>query len=82
MMFPLGPSFFIPMLGSLILKLVMSELGGETPPEAAPTWEGVCQELPPGEAAWMLGGMVTMCGAACRIGRLKFCCGGGSDCVW
>ena len=45
MMFPLGASFFV-ILGSLILKLVMSELGGETPPED-PTWEGVCQELPP-----------------------------------
>ena len=46
MMFPLGASFFFVILGSLILKLVMSELGGETPPED-PTWEGVCQELPP-----------------------------------
>ena len=46
MMFPLGVSFFFVILGSLILKLVMSELGGETPPED-PTWEGVCQELPP-----------------------------------
>ena len=70
MMFPLGPSFFFAMLGSLILKLVMSELGGETPPLEAPTWEGVCHELPPDGIS--AAGIVMICGAAGRIGRLKF----------